>query len=88
MSSKYAFDVCHGVEYQNQSGEKKKRWTKIGAAFEDDQTGNISLKVEYIPVGTGPVFLSLFRPKDKTGNGSGNGNQGAPAPEHDGDVPF
>lgn len=70
MSSKYAYDICHGVEYGTQG---KKRWTKVGAAFRDEETGRISLKLDYVPVGTGPVFLSLFEPKPKDDTG---GNQG------------
>lgn len=62
MSSRYSHDVLHGVKYQSSEGQEKTRWTKCGAAFTSDK-GNISIKLEYLPSGPGPVWLSLFEPK-------------------------
>lgn len=62
--SQFTHDVCHGVEYQASDGTTKKRYTKIGAAFTSDQ-GKISIKLEYVPVASGPVWLSLMEPRPK-----------------------
>lgn len=90
MASRYKFDVCHGIEFEARDGGKKRRWTKIGAAFQDDETGRISMKIDYFPVGSGPVFLSLFEPVQKDGNGSQSGGNDQAKGQASGmdDVPF
>ena len=64
----YSHDVCHGIPYQTREGQIKKRFTKIGAAFTNDQ-GQISVKLEYFPPpdAKGEIWLSLFVPKPRDG---------------------
>jgi hypothetical protein len=66
--SKKQYDVVATVgEYTAANGVVKKRYVTCGAVFENDK-GNLSLKLESIPVGqewTG--WLSLFEPKPRDG---------------------
>ena len=49
-------------EYTNQQGETKKRYTKIGALFMDSETGNMSAKLDVLPMpnADGEVWLKFF----------------------------
>lgn len=60
------FDVVATVgKYTDKQGAEKKRYTNVGAAFEDDQ-GRLSIKLECIPVGPEwSGWLSLYPPKDR-----------------------
>ena len=65
-ASKYTHDVVASQTYQS-GGEDKKSYTKVGAAFTDDQ-GRISIKLDYIPVHADwSGWLSLYPPKDRQG---------------------
>lgn len=67
--AKFTHDVVAttGEYTDRQSGEKKKIYTKVGAAFTDDQ-GRISIKLDLVPVGPDwSGWLSLYEPKPRDG---------------------
>lgn len=43
--------VVSNGEYTDRDGNVKKRWQRIGTLFKDDETGDISFKLDVIPVG-------------------------------------
>jgi hypothetical protein len=91
MSKKLAYELVHASEYQDRDGQKKTKWTKCGIALRDDVTGNLSIKLEALPLGiTGPLWLSLFEPKprDEQGGGNGGATPGHKPANPDEDVPF
>ena len=45
-------------------GRDKPMWLRCGVAFEKD-SGQISIKLEMLPIGTGEIWLSLFEPRQK-----------------------
>jgi len=52
-------------EYTAADGTTKKRWMNVGVVFENDN-GQLSLKLETVPVGPGwSGWISFFTPKDK-----------------------
>lgn len=58
-------DVCHGKKYTTKTGEERTTWTKVGAMFVYDN-GNLSLKLDFIPVGDpNGVSLAVFKKRDK-----------------------
>lgn len=67
MSMKYYGDVCSTTGEYEKDGQTKKRSVKIGAAFQDDQTGRISIKLEALPMckvddkGYPCAWLSIFQ---------------------------
>ena len=49
MSNKYSHDIVATVgSYVDGSGQEKKRYQKVGAAFSDDE-GRVSLKLDAVP---------------------------------------
>lgn len=60
------FDVVATVgKYTDKQGNEKKRYTNVGAVFEDDQ-GRLSIKLETIPVGPEwSGWISLYPPKER-----------------------
>ena len=80
----FTHDVCHGQQYES-NGQKKTKWTKVGAVFTNDK-GGLSLKLDFVPTSVDPVkglWLSIFTPKPK------DGQQEQPAESYDqGGVPF
>ena len=83
--AKFTHDVVAttGEYTDRQSGEKKKSYTKVGAAFTDDQ-GRISIKLDLVPVGPDwSGWLSLYEPKPRDGEPrqqTGRTVQSRPAP--------
>lgn len=49
MSSRYHGDILVSDGTYQKDGQEKKRWQKVGAAFINDH-GNISFKLDYIPI--------------------------------------
>ena len=48
--------------YTDQQGQEKKRWMKIGAVFTDQETGNMSIKLDALPMPKeSGTWLKLFR---------------------------
>lgn len=64
--AKKVFDAVATVgKYTDKQGNEKKRYTNVGAAFEDDQ-GRLSIKLETIPVGPEwSGWISLYPPKER-----------------------
>lgn len=60
------FDVVATVgKYNDRQGNEKKRYQTCGAAFENDK-GQLSIKLECIPVGPDwSGWLSLYPPKER-----------------------
>lgn len=84
---KYDAAVSTG-EYQDKNGETKKRWMNVGVVFENDN-GQLSLKLETIPVGPGwSGWINFFEPKmaavTEHQAAKANGYQ----KQSDGDIPF
>lgn len=53
--------------YRTANGEERKRYTKVGTVFEDDQ-GRMSLKLDAVPVGPDwSGWISFFAPQDNSG---------------------
>jgi len=67
MSSSYYGDaVVSTGEYQDQQGQTKKRWTKVGAMFRDTENGNISIKFDVLPMPKdGECWVKIFKKEDK-----------------------
>ena len=52
MAFKYYGDLVFSTgEYKDKEGNDKKRWSKAGAVFQDDETGKMSIKFEAFPAG-------------------------------------
>ena len=66
MSTRKTHDIVATVgEYTDRNGQPKKRYSKIGAAFTDDQ-GRISLKLDTVPVSPDwSGWLSLYEPREE-----------------------
>lgn len=64
--AKKVFDAVATVgEYKDSSGNTKKRYVNVGAVFENDK-GQMSLKLETIPVGPNwSGWISFYEPKAK-----------------------
>lgn len=57
-------------EYEDNHGQKKKRWRNVGMMLQDPESGNISIKVEMLPVGTEwSGWMSAF-PVDRDAGGA------------------
>ncbi len=65
-------DICHGEEYES-GGEKKKKWTKVGTLIEKD--GKQYVKLQFIPLTEGEIFLSVFEPQPRQQQGGGQQQQ-------------
>lgn len=64
----YMGDVCTGRKYQDNQGQEKTKYTKIGAWFENDQ-GQLSVKLDALPMPDekGECWLKLFVPQPQDG---------------------
>ena len=64
----YMGDVCTGRKYQDNQGQEKTNYTKIGAWFENDQ-GQLSVKLDALPMPDekGECWLKLFVPQPQDG---------------------
>ena len=72
---KYEVKAKNGT-YKDRNGEEKTKWHQMGVCFENDK-GQLSLKIDSIPVGF-DGWVSLFEPKPKeAGAGGKPTNQGA-----------
>ena len=92
--AKKVFDVVATVgKYTDRNGQEKKRYVNVGAAFENDK-GQLSIKIETIPVGPEwSGWLSLYEPKERSqGQPAAIGSAPAAAPAAGGDfsddIPF
>ena len=85
--SKYTHDIVATIgEYTNNAGETKKRYTKCGAAFSDEE-GRISLKLDSTPCSPDwNGWLSLY-PKSETQNEAPQKPQPVSKAAED-DIPF
>lgn len=67
MSAKLKYEALATTgEYKDrQTGETKKRYTRVGSVFEQDD-GRLSLKLDCVPVGQGwSGWISFFPPRDR-----------------------
>ncbi len=65
MATKKYDAVAMVGEYKNSAGETKKRYMNVGAVFENDK-GELSLKLEAIPVGPNwSGWVSFYPPKER-----------------------
>ena len=64
----YMGDVCTGRKYQDNQGQEKTKYTKIGTWFENDQ-GQLSVKLDALPMPDekGECWLKLFVPQPQDG---------------------
>jgi hypothetical protein len=60
-------DICHGESYTS-NGEEKKKWTKVGTLIEKD--GKQYVKLQFVPLTEGEIFLSVFEPRQQQGGGN------------------
>lgn len=83
----YKGDVCVITGcFQDQNGNRKNRYNKIGAWFQDAQSGAISVKLDVLPMprikqgGQGEIeqacWLSLFESQPQGGGNNQGGFQG------------
>jgi len=72
--------------YTDRNGSEKKRYTTIGTLFRYDD-GNMSLKIDAVPVGQGwNGFVSFYDLEDrKTGSETSTGTA---SPDLNDDIPF
>lgn len=65
MATKKYDAVATVGEYKDKSGDTKKRYVNVGAVFENDR-GDLSLKLETIPVGPNwSGWVSFYPPKER-----------------------
>lgn len=72
MAARRTHDLSVAVrEYQNNAGETKKEWLKIGVRIEYDDGGASLLMDRHINLaglpGEGPVRVSMFEPRARDG---------------------
>jgi hypothetical protein len=86
MSNKYSHDIVATVgSYVDSSGQDKKRYQKVGAAFTDDE-GRISLKVDAVPCSPQwSGWLSLYPKKQELQSPAPNTD---PVRDGQDDIPF
>lgn len=74
MSSTYMGDACVITgSYTDENGNNKNRYNKVGAWFQNNESGAISVKLEVLPMPSeNGCWISLFRKQN------GNQNQGQP----------
>ena len=74
-------DVVISTGTYVKDGEEKKRWLKIGAAFQGDD-GGIAIKLEALPIskGDGVCWIKIFK-KDDQPRQQAQTTQQAPAPQ-------
>lgn len=71
MSLKFAGDVCvKAGNYQDNQGNNKNRYLKIGAYFQDSDSGNVGILLQAVPLNLnvgkeGGCWLSLFPKRDE-----------------------
>ena len=86
MPKKY--DVIASVgEYQDQNGQTKTKWLKCGVVIENPESGNLSLKMEALPVGeewSGWFSLKVPTPRDQMPNSGQGGYQQQQPPQQQG----
>lgn len=70
-------DVCYAEKYTS-NGEAKTRWHNVGKAFHNEN-GNISIKLNSIPVGDWDGYLNLFDERNNN-QAQANNNQRADLP--------
>lgn len=59
-------------KYNDRDGNEKRRYLNVGAVFENDQ-GQLSLKIEAVPVGQDwNGWVSFYAPKDAKGDKPAN----------------
>lgn len=72
-SSPYRRAVAVVGEYTDRNGQTKKRYQTVGTMFRSDD-GNLSLKLDCVPVGNGfNGWVSFFEIEDKPAKPSGGG---------------
>jgi hypothetical protein len=78
----YMGDVCTGRKYQDNQGQEKTKYTKIGAWFENDQ-GQLSVKLDALPMPDekGECWLKLFVPQPQDGQQAPPQQQRAQQPQ-------
>ncbi len=98
MAMKRYLKVVHaGRKYTDpQTGEEKTVWTECGGILKDDESGGMSMHLDYLPVGAAadgkPGYW--FRLFDFSKKGTNGGSaKGAPAPspateDDDDSIPF
>lgn len=93
MSAKYSGDVCVKTgTYQDQQGNNKNRYLKLGSYFTDEQ-GRIGILLQSVPINMNPgkdggTWLTLF-PQNKDNQSKNIGRQNnQPNNQNDAGVPF
>lgn len=67
MATKRYDVVAITGKYTDRQGQEKSRYLNVGAVFENDR-GNLSMKLEALPVGTEwSGWLQLFEPREQDG---------------------
>ena len=83
------YDVVASFEYEDRNGETKKRYLRVGTAFENDK--GISIKLDTAPVTKEwDGWLRLYEPKERD-NASPQQQQRSEPKKHDDfddDTPF
>lgn len=82
---KYEAVATTGEYKDRQTGETKKRYTRVGTVFENDE-GQLSLKIDTIPVGPGwSGWISFFPPRENGNHGQQRKPQSTAAPAQNAD---
>ena len=80
MASTKKYDLVAKVGEYEQNGEKKARWRNCGVVFENEK-GQLSAKIESIPVGCDwNGWLTLSIPSEQRSGSTSSGSK-APAPK-------
>jgi hypothetical protein len=80
MSNSYYGDaVVSTGEYTDKQGQIKKRWSKIGAMFRDSENGNISIKLDVLPMPKADgCWIKVFKKEEQ----QPQQNQPTPQPQY------
>ena len=73
MAGRYYGDLIFSTGEYEQDGKTKKRWSKAGAVFKDHETGNMTIKLEAVPVSPDwSGWLTICAKGDKTTEARGS----------------
>jgi hypothetical protein len=63
--AKTRYDAMTPIEKEDDRGEKKTYWTKLGAAWRNDENESISIFLDALPM-NGKIVLMIPKPREGT----------------------
>lgn len=91
MSSRKKFDAVATIGTYKVNGEEKKRYLNVGAVFEDENDGRLSMKLDAVPVSKDwSGWISFYEPQARGERPAAGRSEPAAKPQQDfdDDIPF